>query len=143
MGAEDKDEPAYTPVEKVIQSEKRVTVRSSKVDTFKKTQQQLSSSVFDMPEYSEHVPMKKKKLDVNNVNDSKRQKDHNYSDIFGPAKQRPQSSHPSKQYKNNVAPSNWQSPDQKQQFGTHNASSKKKEQQKSALDTHAFESPEK
>lgn len=46
-----------------------------------------------MPEYSEHMPMKKKTLDMNNVNDGARQKDHTYSDIFGPSKNRPQSSH--------------------------------------------------
>lgn len=46
-----------------------------------------------MPEYSEHIPMKKKTLDMNNVNDEARQKDHTYSDIFGPSKNRPQSSH--------------------------------------------------
>jgi hypothetical protein len=43
----------------------------------------LSSSVFDLPEYSEHMPLKKKTIDINNVADKKRKKDHMFSDIIG------------------------------------------------------------
>lgn len=43
----------------------------------------MASSVFDLPDYAEHVPMKKKVLDINNVKDKQRQNDHLYSDLFG------------------------------------------------------------
>lgn len=65
------------------QGQKLVNKGSTKIDTYKKVQQQQNSQVFDLPEYNEHVPMKKKRLDVNNVNDKKRQQDHMYSDILG------------------------------------------------------------
>ena len=39
--------------------------------------------MFDLPDYAEHVPMKKKVLDVNNLKDKQRQSDHLYSDLFG------------------------------------------------------------
>ena len=36
-----------------------------------------------MNDYSEHIPMKKKGLDINNISDNKRKNDNLYSDIFG------------------------------------------------------------
>ncbi len=64
-------------------SGKLVNKGSTKVDTFKKLQQQQQSSVFELPDYDHHVPMKKKRLDINNVNDQKRKNDHLYSDLSG------------------------------------------------------------
>ena len=57
--------------------------KGNKVDTFQKMKQQQASSVFDLPEYHEHAPMKKNTLDVNNMNDKQRKHDHMYSDILG------------------------------------------------------------
>jgi len=39
--------------------------------------------VFDLPLYGEYVQMSKKRIDVNNLNDKKKQNDHLYSDILG------------------------------------------------------------
>jgi hypothetical protein len=55
----------------------------SKVDTFKKRQEQLCSHVFEMnPEYSQHAPTCKAKVDVNNVNEHQKRIDHNFSDCL-------------------------------------------------------------
>ena len=36
-----------------------------------------------MPDYSDHMPTKKKALDANNLKDNLRKKDHMYADILG------------------------------------------------------------
>jgi hypothetical protein len=43
----------------------------------------LSSQVFELTDYSQYQPMKKKQLDINNMRDKQRKNDHMYSDILG------------------------------------------------------------
>lgn len=61
----------------------KVDNKNSKVNTYRKKQQQQQSSVFELTDYSEHAPMQKSKYDLNNMTDNKRKKDHMYSDIMG------------------------------------------------------------
>jgi hypothetical protein len=63
--------------------QKLVNKGSTKVSTLQKKQQQMASQVFDLPEYADHIPMKKTKLDVNNMNASAKKNNHMYSDVFG------------------------------------------------------------
>lgn len=55
---------------------------STKVDTFGKRQQQLSSQVFEQSDYQGYAPLSKKKVDLDNLGDKKKQADHLYSDVL-------------------------------------------------------------
>ena len=55
---------------------------STNVDTFGKRQQQLSSQVFEQTDYQGYAPLSKKKVDLDNLGDKKRQQDHLYSDVL-------------------------------------------------------------
>ena len=46
---------------------KPVNAGSSRVDTYRQKQKQLGSSVFDQTDYSEHAPINKKPIDIDNV----------------------------------------------------------------------------
>ena len=61
----------------------KIINKGYKQDPYKKKQAQLCSQVFDQTDYSEYQPLNKPKLDVNNLADKHRQKDHLYSDILG------------------------------------------------------------
>jgi hypothetical protein len=105
--------------------------------------------VFDLPEYAEHVPMKKKKLDVNNLKDNHRKKDHMYSDLLGSNSggkiTESKGKTPGEKKEENQlhsAGSDWSTPNVKAQikkdYSGYKAGSKKHEQLKSSLDTHTY-----
>ena len=55
----------------------------SKIDTFKRRQEQLSSNVFGTEDYSHHAPTTKKSgVDVNNQFERQKRNDHNFSDVL-------------------------------------------------------------
>jgi hypothetical protein len=90
--------------------------------------------VFDLPEYGEYLQMTKKRVDINNLNDKKKQNDHLYSDILGqeksfrsPLAKKSKFSGGNKQHNKSVA--NLSSTVTEKKFG----------QQRSVLDTHDFE----
>lgn len=82
IGSENRDQPLYNPnVEKAqfgcgaewttqAAASKIINKGSTRPDTYKKKQYELSSQVFEMEkDYNEYIPMRKTQIDVNNMND--------------------------------------------------------------------------
>ena len=72
---------------KLSEVKEKVVNKGFKVDTYKKVQAQLSSTMQESASiHLEHQPLSKKRVDLNNMADKQRQSDHLYSDLFGQGK---------------------------------------------------------
>lgn len=125
-------------------STKCVNKGSTKVDTYQKRQAQLNSNVFDLPEYADHVPMKKKRVDMNNLTDNQRKKDHMYSDILGSSGNGGKAQKTTRKKtcdELHMAGNQWSTPNTKQMkkdYSGYLAKNQKKDQLRSSLDTHTY-----
>ncbi len=123
-------------------TDKIINRGSTKVDTYQKRQNQLSSQVLDATDYQGHAPMTKKKF-TDKADEAERRNNHNYSNALGTG--------PTSPKKGPASPGRKPHPDLvgdlkselKKDFTGYDHKVQKRNQLSSALDTHSFTSPSK
>lgn len=138
---------------------KKVNNGQAKINTYSRKKAELSSSVFELPDYTHHAPIQKKQaFDINNLNAQQKKQNHMYSDVLGACSSSSnlrlsmtlhgrggatRTANRRTQKDLHLASNTWSTADLKSQlkkdYSAYSTKGQKYDQMKSSLDTHAFE----